>query len=151
MSKRSNKSNFNCRRGRNDRSRKAAAVVEAALCIPVVIILMLGTVEICSRFYLKESLTIAAYEGARTGVKRRATKADVVDRVQNILTARNVTLGESGTITVTPDDLSTLSALDPLVVTVSAPPTGNCTLVFDSIVATGNMSSSVTMAREFDH
>jgi Flp pilus assembly protein TadG len=133
------------------RSRKGAAVVEAALCIPVIVILMLGTVEVSSRFYLKESLTIAAYEGARTGAKRRATNAQVIQRVEDILAARNVDLGASGTITVTPNDLTTLNALDPLTVTVTCPPAGNCSMVFDGIVATSNMTATVKIAREFDH
>lgn len=132
------------------RSRSGAAVVEAALCIPVIILLMFGTLEISAGFYLKESLTIAAYEGARTGAKRRATRAQVLARVNDILVARNVQLGSSGSIVVTPNDLSTLSALQPLTVTVRAPTTGNSALIFDSI-ANRNVTATVRMAREFDH
>lgn len=139
-------------RGRNvcHSSRKGTAVVETALCIPVIIILMLGTVEVSSRFYLKESLTIAAYEGARTGAKRRATKDDVINRVEDILAARNVSLGASGSITVTPNDLSSLRTLDPFTVTVTAPSSGNCTMVFNGI-ADQDITGIVKMAREFDH
>jgi len=132
------------------RSRGGAAVVEAALCIPVIILLMFGTLEISAGYYLKESLTIAAYEGARTGAKRRATKAQVVARVNDILAARNVELGDSGYIVVTPNDLSTLDALQPLTVTVQAPSAGNSALIFDA-VANRNVTASVKMAREFDH
>ncbi|QEG20859.1 TadE/TadG family type IV pilus assembly protein [Mariniblastus fucicola] len=132
------------------RSRRGAAVVEAALCIPVIIILMFGTLEISSAYYLKESLTIAAYEGARTGAKRRATRQQVVTRVQDILAARNVTLGDEGSIVVEPNDLSTLDALDPLTVTVKAPTSGNSAIIFDS-VANRIVTAQVKIAREFDH
>lgn len=132
------------------RSRFGAAAVEAALCIPVIIILMFGTLEISAGFFLKESLTIAAYEGARTGVKRRATRAQVEARVQDILDARNVSLGESGSITVTPSDLSTLDALDPLTVVIRAPSAGNSALIFDSLT-NRTITATVKMAREFDN
>ena len=132
------------------RSRRGAAAVEAAMCIPVIIILMFGTLEISAGYYLKESLSIAAYEGARTGAKRRATKAQVIARVNDILSARNVDLGESGSIVVSPDDLSSLSALDPLTVTVKAPSAGNSAIIFDS-VANRMITGQVKMAREFDN
>lgn len=111
---------------------------------------MFGTLEISAGYYLKESLTIAAYEGARTGAKRRATRDQVVARVNDILAARNVNLGSTGQIIVDPSDLSTLDALDPLTVTVRAPTTGNSALIFDS-VANRNITATVKMAREFDH
>ena len=132
------------------RNRSGAAVVEAALCIPLIIILMFGTLEISAGYYLKESLTIAAYEGARTGVKRRATKDQVVQRVKDILEARNVSLGQNGRITVTPDDLTTLETLDPLTVTVSAPSADNSAFIFNAL-ANRSIDASVKMAREFDH
>lgn len=111
---------------------------------------MFATLEISAGFYLKESLTIASYEGARTGVKRRATRAQVVQRVEDILAARNVTLGSTGTITVTPNDLSTLDTLDPLTVTVSAPTADNSAFIFN-YMANRTITTSVRMAREFDH
>ena len=132
------------------RARLGAAAVEAALCIPVIIILMFGTLEISSGFYLKESLTIAAYEGARTGAKRRATSGQVRARVLDILAARNVSLGDSGVITITPGDLTTLDALEPLTVTVEVPSAGNSALIFDSL-ANRTINASVRMAREFDN
>ena len=139
-----------CNNIRASRNRSGAAVVEAALCIPLIIILMFGTLEISAGYYLKESLTIAAYEGARTGVKRRATRDQVVQRVRDILMARNVTLGSSGTITVTPNDLTTLETLDPLTVTVRAPSADNSAFVFNAL-ANRTIDASVRMAREFDH
>ena len=57
------------------RRRQGVAAVEAALCLPVVLILMLGTLEICSGIFLRESLNIASFEGARAGVRRQATPA----------------------------------------------------------------------------
>jgi len=138
-------------RNRRIRSnRRGAAVVEAAFCIPLIIILMFATLEISAGYYLKESLTIAAYEGARTGAKRRATRAQVIQRVQDILDARNVSLGDSGTIQVTPSSLESMQTLQPLTVTVTAPSAGNSAFVFNAL-ANRTIRAEVRMAREFDH
>lgn len=130
--------------------RRAAAVVEAALCIPVIVILMFGTLEICSGFFLQQSLTIAAYEGARTGVKRQETRDAVEDMVERILTARGVDLSNGVSIDVRPSDLSTLDALEPIEVSVSVPTAGNSAIVFDTF-ANRTLRATVRMAREFDH
>jgi Flp pilus assembly protein TadG len=133
------------KRGASRRLREGAAAVEAAICIPVVIVLMLGTLEISAGIYLKESLTVAAYEGARAGVKRRATFEDVQLRCQEVLNARSVT---GATVVVTPTDFSSLNALDPVTVRVTAPSAGNCVMIFDHMV-NRDVSAEVIMAREF--
>jgi len=133
----------------HQRSRGGAAAVEAALCIPLIILLMFGTLEISAGYYLQESVTIAAYEGARQGARRRGTSEQVISRVEEILEARNVQLG-SGTITVTPTDLTTLDAVQPLTVTVQVQSAGNGALFFDTM-ANRTITGSVTIAREFDN
>ena len=134
-------------RNRNRRGGpKGAAAVEAALCIPAVIILMFGTLETCSSIFLSESLKIVAYEGARVGVRRGATAERVSARCQEILTARQVT---GATITVVPTDFSELDALEPISVTVSAPYNGNSRFVF-SVFGGRTNDATVSMMREFD-
>jgi Flp pilus assembly protein TadG len=140
------------RRRKSDR--KGAAVVEAALCIPIVIVLMMGTLEVCAGIYLSESLTVCAYEAARAGVRRRADYDDVYDRAVEALADRLVTLptDSAGTVTgivINPTDFSTLSELDPITVTITAPTAGNSLYIFDTLV-NRNVTSSVTMVREFD-
>ncbi len=134
------------RKPKRFRKRKGAAAVECAFCIPVVILLMFGTLETCSGIFLKESLTVAAFEGARVGVRRRATSAAVIEQVEAILQIREVTNAD---ITVEPMDFSTLSALDPITVTIVAPAAGNSLYIFD-FMAGRDVSAQVTMVREFD-
>lgn len=137
------------RRNLRRESRRGAAVVEAALCIPLVVMLMLGTLEVCSGIYLKESLTVAAFEGVRSGVGRRTTRDDVAASVDQMLKDRNVVLGQSGEILIEPEDFSTLKALDPISVTITAPTAGNSLYIFDSLV-NRNVRARVIMVREFD-
>ena len=126
--------------------RRGAAAVEAAFCIPIILLVMFATLEICSGIFLKEAVTVAAYEGARVGVRRRATKTDVEAQVNSVLAARSIT---GATITVVPSDFSTLSALDPITVTVTAPTAGNSLYIFD-FLAERDVSGEVSMVREFD-
>ena len=134
------------RRRIRNRQRRGAAAVECAFCIPIVIILMFATLETCSSIFLKESLTVAAYEGARVGVRRRATFEAVQNRAQAILDARNI---QNATITILPTDFDSLDALDPIRVTVSAPTAGNSLYIFD-FMANRTVSAQVVMVREFD-
>ena len=47
------------------------------MCLPIIVLLVIGTIEACSMVFLKQSLAIAAYEGARTAIIPGATKAQV--------------------------------------------------------------------------
>lgn len=131
-------------RRKNDRN--GAAAVECAFCIPIVLVLMFGTLETCSGIFLKESLTVAAFEGVRVGVRRRAERQDVIDRAQAVLDARNIT---GSTITVTPADFAGLNALDTITVHIVAPTAGNSLYIFDFMVGR-DVSAEVSMVREFD-
>ncbi|MFK7767640.1 MAG: TadE/TadG family type IV pilus assembly protein [Mariniblastus sp.] len=144
------------------RQRKGVAAVEAVIIIPFVIVLMLGTLEVCSRIFLKESVTICAFEGVRAGLGRGTTNQAVVDRVNQMLTDRGINLnsgGKTGSVTVTPADFSEMDAMDDVTVTVKIPIKGNSRFVFDTVSigmfenfpVTGEyVEASVTMVREFD-
>lgn len=134
--------------------RRGAAAVEAAICFPLIIILMMGTLEVCAGIYLKESVTICAFEGVRVGVRRRATRDMVIDRIKEVLTDRQVVLptdssGNPEGIEVIPEDFSTLRELDPITVRITAPTAGNSLFIFDNL-ANRNVVAEVTMVREFN-
>ena len=136
------------RRRRDERS--GTAVVEAALCIPLIILLMLGTLEVCAGIFLAESLTVCAYEAARAGVRRRSTAEDVRERALEALSDRHVTLIDADeSINVEPSDFDDLNALDEIRVTITAPTAGNSLYIFDTFV-NRNITASVSMVREFD-
>lgn len=141
-------------RSRKRNARKGGAAVEAAICFPVIILLMMGTLEICAGIYLKESLTVCAYEGVRAGIHRRSTADEVMERVLAMLEDRHITIPEDagGTpqgIEIIPSDFGDLEALDPITVRITAPTAGNSLYIFDSLV-NRNVSASVSMVREFD-
>ena len=130
---------------------KGVAAVETALCIPILLNAMMGTLEICSAIYLKESIAVCAFEGARVGIRRYATADDVTARVQEALDDRKVVIPNEGGfgVRVLPPDFSNLSALDPITIEIIAPTAGNSIFVFDTLF-NRNITASVTMVREFD-
>ena len=54
--------------------RLGAAIVEMAICLPVIVLLTYGTIELAGGLFLKQTLTSAAHEGALAGIKFAAQK-----------------------------------------------------------------------------
>ena len=70
--------------------RLGAAIVEMAICLPVIVLLTYGTIELAGGLFLKQTLTSAAHEGALAGMRLDATEASVRERVELILAVREV-------------------------------------------------------------
>jgi hypothetical protein len=104
----------------NPRRRKSrgVAAAELAVCLPVVVLIVLATIEACSALFLKQSLTVAAYEGARTALADRTNPGGVQDACKQVLKDRNV---RGGNIKLKPSDISSLQPGDFFDVTISAP------------------------------
>ncbi len=78
-----------CRPRSSDR--RAAAAVETALLMPLLVLLAFGSIELSNMVFLKQSLSIAAYEGARMATRPGATQSQADTRIREVLAARNVT------------------------------------------------------------
>jgi len=66
------------------------ATVELAIILPILLMLVFGTIEICQRIFLRQSAVIVAYEGARLAARGSSTNAEVVARCQQLLISRRV-------------------------------------------------------------
>lgn len=125
--------------------REGIAAIEFAVCLPIVLVLLIGTVEACSMIYLKQSLSIAAYEGIRSSIKPGATTTDVEAACNQILTSRNV---QGATITITPSDFDVQPVQTWITVRVSTTGGANSIIsgwFYDSLVVDGE----ATMMKEF--
>jgi len=105
--------------------RRGLAAVELAVCLPVMVLLTLAMIETCTMIFLKQSLAIAAYEGAHTGIAPNATSADVRSACNGILNDRGV---QGATVTITPADIRTLDEGEYFQVEVAAPTDRNAVL-----------------------
>ena len=104
--------------------RAAIAAVELALCLPLLVVAVFGTLETCHAIYMRQNLSIVAYEGARIGIVRGADKALVDYQCKLMLDSRKILDYQ---IDVSPDPAS-LSAGDLLTVQVSAGCDANITM-----------------------
>ena len=77
------------RRRRAER-RTGAAVTELAVCLPVLTLVVFGSIQACNLIYLKHGVITAAYEGTLELAKRNATSSSIVARAQQVLDARGV-------------------------------------------------------------
>ena len=98
-------------------SRRGAALVEFAVCMPVIMILILGSMEATSAIFVRQALTTSAYEGIREAIRIGATTDNATNRAQAVLTARQI---RGSTIRFTPADVQTVPRGASVVVEVSA-------------------------------
>jgi Flp pilus assembly protein TadG len=102
----------------NVKRRRGLAAVEFAVCLPVLVLVIVGSIEACTMVFLKESLTVAAYEGSRTALQPGATVDDVTGRCEEVLAERGV---DGGSVDVTPSNIGGTAAGETIQVSVSAP------------------------------
>ena len=135
-------------RSRRDRQRQGAATIEFACILPVLVVLTIGTIDLCSMMFLKESITLAAYEGARRGVSRGHTNADAFQRITEFLDERDISYDGGSVCTVSSPGFDGADTLENVTVTVQVPCSGNLLIPsqwFDDLT----LSASVTMRKEY--
>lgn len=135
-------------RRRNSRHRRGTATVELAICFPFLFLLTIGTMDVCSMLFLRETVTMAAYEGARRGIGRDRTNAHATARIMEFLDERRVNYDNSNVISISSPDFDSANTLDNVTVTVTVPCSGNLLIpsaMFDDLTIT----ASVTMRKEY--
>lgn len=103
-------------------SRRGSATVEVALTLPVLILLVFGSIEASNAIFLKQAATVAAYETARVASSSGGTESAAMTRGNEILTSRSI---GGGTIEITPAvDAFTVRGVE-ITVKVSVPANAN--------------------------
>jgi Flp pilus assembly protein TadG len=97
-----------------------ALTVEMAICLPILFLLLLGTLEFSRMNMLRNSIDNAAYEGARRGVVPGATASSCISAANSVLTA---VAARSATVTVNPTNIT--DTTPQITVTVSVPMNSN--------------------------
>jgi len=83
------------------RSEKGAALLEAAITIPIILLISVGIFEFGRAYQTWQVLTNAAREGARIAVINGTTDADVTARVRAYMQAGSLPNYATATVTVT--------------------------------------------------
>lgn len=131
------------RRKTPKRNRTGAAVAEFAICLPAILLLVLGAIECTSMIFLRQSLHIAAYEGIRVAIKNDTDSAAVLTRCNEVLTERNIA---STNVTTTPGETSSAARGDQISVQVSAASGANSILPLQFF--SGDLQATATMIKE---
>ena len=129
---------------RKNQKRRGVAAVEFAVCLPIIVLLVFGSIEASAFIFLKQSISVAAYEGAREAIRNGSTGGDADSRARTILDARQV---QSFQISFPGTDPSTAQRGDEIVVQVTAPTAPNSPLA-GQFVANRLLTSRVVMVKE---
>ncbi|MDC0295476.1 pilus assembly protein [bacterium] len=130
--------------------RRGTATVELALITPFLMLLTLGTLDVCSLIFLKETISLAAYEGARTGTQGGNTDNDARDRVASFLQSRSVQYSGDSCVEISKPGFDHAETLEHVTVTVTVPARGNLLIaphLFDEM----KLTSRVTMRKEYQN
>lgn len=125
--------------------RRGAVIVEMAFTLPVFALIVLASIEASSMIFLKQSLEIAAYEGARIAIVPGSDNGNVQAGCQQILSARSVVVDS---IAVTPIDFDTHPYGTPIRVEITASCIDNC-LISPWFYVNKSISADVTMMKEY--
>ena len=83
------------------RSQKGAALIEAAVTIPLILLIAVGIFEVGRAYQTWQVLTNAAREGARLAVISGSTDANVTTTVRNYMQAGQLDNYATATVTIT--------------------------------------------------
>ncbi|MGA2258203.1 MAG: TadE family protein [Thermoguttaceae bacterium] len=132
-------------------ARQGAVVVELALLSPLLCTLTLGMMEMGRGSMVCTILSTAARNGAQVAALPTSSNATVISRINNVLTANNITAANA-TITILVNgavaDVSSANANAEITVTVSIPASQTCLTNFSvPLLQNTTFSATLTMIR----
>ena len=75
---------------RNSDDRHGSAVVELAVCLPVIFTIVFGSIQASNLLHLQNALESGAHQGALAAITHAAQESDVKSGVQAMLDARGI-------------------------------------------------------------
>ena len=89
---------------------RGVAAVEFAICLPILILLVFGSIEFGLMFYNKQVVTNASREGVRSGIVTETETADIIQIVENYCDDNLINLNganelQAGSVTVSGPDV----------------------------------------------
>ncbi|MEX2141056.1 MAG: TadE/TadG family type IV pilus assembly protein [Pirellulales bacterium] len=124
--------------------RRGVAVVELAVCLPVLLILVVGAIEGSNFIFLKQAVTVAAYESAQVVTRANGKKPVAEQRASQILAARSI---DQSTIVFTPANPENAARGELVTVSVTAPVAAN-SIGLDWFFDDQIVSTSVSMVKD---
>lgn len=130
-----------------DRPRRGLVAVEAAIVLPLLLLLTFALIEYGWLFMKTQQMTNAARRGARLAVRADSTTSEVQAAIAAIMTTAGLE-GSGYVVTISPADVGALESGEPLTVQITVP-YANVTLTgLPFVPVPANLKGSVTMAKE---
>jgi Flp pilus assembly protein TadG len=98
--------------------RRGVAATETAIMLPLLVIVVFGSIELANGIFLRQTLAQAAYEGARAATRPGATVQDAEARIAEVLLARSV---DDYDVDISPAIVATTPRNTEVTVTITAP------------------------------
>jgi len=124
-------------------SRKGTATVELAVCLPMLFLIIFGGIEAANSIFLKQGLTVAAYETAKMATTVGYTVNEAIARGDEVLTSRGF---NGAQVSISPN----VAVLEPgtqVTVTITAPANANSISPQIAIAGNASISAQVVMIR----
>ena len=91
--------------------RFGAAAVEFAVCLPLIILIVAGSIEGASLLFLRQALIQSSYEGAKVAVKQDSVNSDVTNIAIAVTDGRNLT---GVTVETEPGNIASVAQGEPV-------------------------------------
>ena len=124
--------------------RQGNAAIELAVTLPLMALIVFGSVEVCSQIHTKQAIETAAYECVRTAITASATDAQVQAKMTEILASRGI---NGATLATKPSSINNVKPGDRITVTISAPAASN-SMALTSFIKKGSILAECVMVRE---
>lgn len=124
--------------------RRGAATVEFAVCLPIIVLIVLGSIEAASMLFLRQAMIQGAYEGAKVAILPESDNQDAIDAVEAVGQGRRL---EDLDIEFEPTNIKTADPGETIRITVSAPGDANSFLPFGPFRGR-RVSASAVMIKE---
>ncbi len=108
-------------------NRRGAAVVEFAVCLPVIILIVLGSIEAASMLFLRQALIQSAYEGAKVAIRADGNNSDATTAIENVASGRRLNKVQ---IAFSPENVRNAKQGEFISVTIAAPGDANSFIPF---------------------
>ena len=124
--------------------RRGTALVEFAVCLPILALLVFGTIEATSYVFLKQSVQVAAHQGALAASRLSGTTAQAEQAAAAILRSREV---HDAQIRFPEGDLGAIARGEPVSIEVHANSRANSPLL-GPFIPDRHLMARVTMIKE---
>ena len=125
------------------KTRQGSATIELAVCLPLLFLMVFGGIEAANGIFLKNHLTVAAYEAAKIATTVGKTVPEAKTRAEEILTQQGF---NDIDVIVNPSTTAAMSSGSLVTVTITAP--ANLNSIGPTVIHSSTMKVKAVVAMQ---